>query len=247
MTWPTNDRPRERLRTLGPRALSPRELLSLVLQSGTPAADETAARSSLDLAGDLLRWFAPDDSAAQALRRMMTAPFAALSEVPGVGPAKAARVQAALQLGRLAVEEGVPEMDRLESASDVYVRMRAGMRNLPHEEFHVLLLNFNSELLRDVVMGHGLLTTEGVSPRDVYRAALAENAHSMVVAHNHPHGDPNPSAEDTAFTRILDQGSRLIGVELLDHVIIGHHGYYSYAESTELLPSGWMSSARGDG
>jgi DNA repair protein RadC len=177
----------------------------------------------------------------------MTAPFGAVSEVPGIGPAKAARVQAALELGRLAVEEGLPEMDRLNTAGDVYVRMRAGMRNLPHEEFHVLLLNLNCELLRDVVFGHGHLTTEGVSPRDVYRAALAENAHSMVLAHNHPHGDPNPTPEDTAFTRHVDQGSRLIGVELLDHIIIGNSGYYSFAESTELLPSGWMSSARGDG
>jgi DNA repair protein RadC len=247
MNWPTNDRARERLRTLGPRALSPRELLGILLEGGTPAADETAARSSLDLAGDLLGWFAPDGSPAQALRRLMTAPFGAVSEVPGIGPAKAARIQAALELGRLAVEEGVPEMDRLNTASEVYVRMRARMRNLPHEEFHVLLLNLNCEVLRDLVIGNGYLTTDGISPRDVYRAALAENAHSMVLAHNHPHGESNPTAEDIALTRAVDQGSRLIGIELLDHVIIGPTGYYSFAESTDLLPSAWMRSAGGDG
>src|SRR5688572_24411258 len=101
-SWPAHDRPRERLRTLGPRSLSPRELLALLIETGIPAADGRPARSALDVAGDLLAWFSPQGGA-DSLRRIMTAPFSALCEVPGIGPAKAAKIHAALDLGRRAV------------------------------------------------------------------------------------------------------------------------------------------------
>ena len=235
--WPAHDRPRERLRTLGARSLSPRELLALLIETGMPAADGRPARSALDVAGDLLRWFSPAEGA-QSLRRIMTAPFSALCEVPGIGPAKAAKIHAALDLGRRAVEEARPEMERITSTRDVYERMRLAMRDLPHEEFRVLLFNVQCDLLREVVVGHGTLTACGVCPRDVFRVALAENAHSMVVVHNHPSGETTPSPDDRLFTQQLERGSKVIGVELLDHVIIGEAKYYSFSEEG-VLSAGW--------
>ena len=242
--WPAYDRPRERLRTLGARSLSPRELLALLIETGIPASDGRPARSALDVAGDLLAWFSPHEGA-QSLRRIMTAPFAALCEVPGIGPAKAAKIHAALDLGRRAVEEARPEMERLTCTRDVYERMRVSMRDLPHEEFRVLLLNLNCDLLREVVVGQGTLTACGVNPREVYKVALAENAHSMVVVHNHPSGEVMPSPEDKLFTRQLDTGSRYVGVDLVDHIIIGEGRYYSFSEEG-LLTAGWpgVSKAR---
>ena len=235
--WPAHDRPRERLRTLGARSLSPRELLALLIETGMPAADGRPARSALDVAGDLLRWFSPNEGA-QSLRRIMTAPFSALCEVPGIGPAKAAKIHAALDLGRRAVEEARPEMERLTCTRDVYERMRLSMRDLPHEEFRVLLFNVQCDLLREVTVGQGTLTTCGVSPREIFRVALAENAHSMVVVHNHPSGESTPSPEDKLFTQQLERGSKAVGVSLLDHVIIGEAKYYSFAEEGDLR-SGW--------
>lgn len=241
--WPAHDRPRERLRSLGARSLAPRELLALLIETGIPAADGRPARSALDVAGDLLRWFSPHEGA-QSLRRIMMAPFSALCEVPGIGPAKAAKIHAALDLGRRAVEEARPEMERLTCTRDVYERMRVPMRDLHHEEFRVLLLNLNCDLLREVVVGKGTLTACGVNPREVYKVALAENAHSMVVVHNHPSGECKPSPEDRLFTRQLDQGSRLVGVDLVDHIIIGEGRYYSFSEEGQLT-AGWPGVASG--
>lgn len=235
--WPLHDRPRERLRTLGARSLSPRELLALLIETGIPAGEGRPARSALDVAGDLLAWFSPHEGA-QSLRRIMNASFAALCEVPGIGPAKAAKIHAALDLGRRAVEEARPEMERLTSTRAVYERMRVSMRDLPHEEFRVLLLNLNCDLLREVVVGKGSLTACGVTPREVFKVALAENAHSMVVVHNHPSGACDPSPEDRLFTRQLDEGSVVVGVDLVDHIIIGEGRYFSFAEEGRLT-AGW--------
>jgi DNA repair protein RadC len=241
--WPEHDRPRERLRTLGPRALSPRELLALLIETGLPAAAGRPGRSALDVAGELLCAFSPSDGA-QSLRRIMTAPISALCQVPGIGPAKAAKIQAALDLGRRAAEEGRPEMQRLECTRDVYERMRLAMRDLPQEEFRVLLLNVQRDLLREVVVGRGTLTSCGVSPREVLRVALAENAHGVVVVHNHPSGEPSPSPEDRFFTRHLEAGCDAVGLELLDHVIMGEGRYHSFAETRMLRGSGWAGGGR---
>jgi DNA repair protein RadC len=235
--WPLHDRPRERLRTLGARSLSPRELLALLIETGIPAGEGRPARSALDVAGDLLAWFSPTEGA-QSLRRIMTAPFAALCQVPGIGPAKAAKIHAALDLGRRAVEEARPEMERLLCARDVYERLRVGMRDLHQEEFRVLLLNVQCDLLREVVVGQGTLTACGVSPREVFKVALGENAHGMVVVHNHPSGQTNPSPDDKAFTTQLARGSEVVGVELHDHIIVGEQRYFSFAEEG-LLKSNW--------
>jgi DNA repair protein RadC len=235
--WPAHDRPRERLRTLGARSLSPRELLALLIETGVPAGEGRPARSALDVAGDLLAWFSPAEGA-QSLRRIMTAPFAALCEVPGIGPAKAAKIQAALDLGRRAVEEARPEMERLDCARDVFERMRVSMRDLHHEEFRVLLLNVQRDLLREVVVAQGTLTACGVTPREIFKVALGENAHSMVVVHNHPSGQTTPSPEDKAFTSQLARGCQVVGVDLYDHIIIGEQRYFSFSEEGLLKP-GW--------
>jgi len=241
--WPVHDRPRERLRSLGARALSPRELLALLIETGIPATGTRPGRSALDVAGDLLHRFSPGGGA-QSLRRIMTAPYSALCEVPGIGPAKAAKIQAALDLGRRAAEESRPEMERLECTRDVYERMRLAMRDLPQEEFRVLLLNVQCELLREITVGRGTLTSCGVSPREVLRAALTENAHSLVVVHNHPSGEPTPSPEDRFFTRHLEQGCEAVGLELLDHIIIGEGRYHSFAETRMLQGSAWSGGGR---
>lgn len=240
--WPVQDRPRERLRTMGPRSLSPRELLALLIETGLPATEARPGRSALDVAGDLLAWFSPHEGA-ESLRRIMNAPLAALCEVPGIGPAKAAKIHAALDLGRRAIEEAKPELERLTCTRAVYERMRLSMRDLRQEEFRLLLLTLNCDLLREVVVARGTLTACGVTPREVFQAALAENAYGMVVVHNHPSGETQPSPADRAFTRQLDEGSQVVGVQLLDHVIIGEDRYYSFAEAG-LLTAGWGVAPR---
>ena len=228
--WPTSDRPRERLGALGPRALSPRELLAILIETGTPAAGGKPARSALDIAGEMLRHFAAADGGA-SLRRIMTSSLAEICRVPGVGPAKATKVLAALELGRRAVVEARPDRDRVRTAADVYERMRLTLRDLSHEEFHVLLLNTQNEVLRDLQVTRGTLDASLVHPREVFRPAIAEAAASVILVHNHPSGDPTPSAEDRSVTRQLRSAGELVGIEVLDHVIVGEGRYVSFAEA----------------
>lgn len=228
--WPSEERPRERLEALGPRALSSRELLAIIIETGTPAAGGRPARSAMDLAADLLRYFGESEGR-DSLRRVMTAGIADLCKVAGIGPAKATKILAALDLGRRAAEEARPDRDQVRTSRDVYERMRLAMRDLPHEEFHVLLLNTQNQILRDLQVTRGTLDASLVHPREVFRAAIAEAAASVILVHNHPSGDPSPSTEDCAVTRQLRSAGELVGIEVLDHVVIGEGRYVSFVDS----------------
>jgi DNA repair protein RadC len=228
--WPTLERPRERLFRLSPRALADRELLAILIETGQPGLGGRPARSALDVAADLINHFGTAEHGA-SLRRIMTSSVAELARVPGIGPAKAAKVLAALDLGRRAVEEERGERARVRCAGDVYSIMRLTMRDLKHEEFHVLLLNTQNEVLRQLQVTRGTLDASLVHPREVFRPAIAEAAASVILVHNHPSGDPTPSAEDRAVTRQLRTAGTLIGIEVLDHVIVGERRYVSLAES----------------
>lgn len=227
--WPNGERPRERLLELGERALSARELLALIIETGQAAAGERPARSAMDLAGSLLTAFAAP-SGDESLRRIVAAPLAALCEVPGIGTAKAAKVKAALELGRRVSEEGRPGRERLRTARDVYERMRLVMRDLHQEELHALLLNPVNQLLSDVVVARGTADEVQIHPRDVFRPALAEGAAKVVLVHNHPTGVPTPSREDHEITRRVVGAGRTMGIPLQDHIIVGESSYFSFTE-----------------
>lgn len=230
--WSDTERPRERLVRFGPQALSARELLAILIETGLPPAAGRPARSAVDVAGDLLDRFARSSA---PLRTMMASPARDLCSVPGIGAAKASKVLAAMDLGRRAVEEERDERSSIRSAADVYARMKLKLRDLPHEEFHVLLLNTQNHVLRDLQVTRGTLDASLVHPREVFRPAIQEAAASVILVHNHPSGDPSPSAEDRAVTRQLRDAGAVIGIEVLDHVIVGERSYTSFAESGLLV------------
>ena len=217
--WPAPERPRERLRAAGPTALSIRELLAILVGSGTEG------NSAVDVAGALLR--AADGS----LRRLASLPAAHLERVPGVGEAVSARVAAALELGRRLAREGPAERGRIRGPGDVYDRCAPTMRDLPHEEFRVLLLNTQHAVLREETVTRGILDGSIVHPREVFRPAIAEAAAAVLLVHNHPSGDPTPSGEDRAVTRQLAEAGRLVGIPVIDHIVIGDGRWMSFAES----------------
>ncbi len=227
--WAAEDRPRERLRELGPRALSPRELLALLIETGTPGGDGRQPRTALDLAGDLLRWSGGHTGEA-SLRRLLTAPLRDLTRVAGIGPAKAAKIQAALELGRRAAQEVRPDRPRVADAADVYERMRLQLRDAPQEEFHVLLLDTQCQVLREARVATGTLDATLVAAREIFRPALLEGAASLILVHNHPSGEPSPSPEDRRLTRQMVAAGQMLGVKVLDHVIIGEGRYFSFVE-----------------
>jgi DNA repair protein RadC len=211
---PPGDRPRERLRALGGGALTTAELLAVVLGTGG------GGRSVLECAQGVLA------HCEGSLGRLVAMPPASLTRVAGIGAARALAVHAALELGvRLAQEarrEGAPMRTPREVAA------------APVEEFHVAILNAQHRLERDVLVTRGLLDASLVHPREVFREAIAERAAAVILVHNHPSGDPTPSAEDRAVTAQLVAAGRLLDIPVHDHVIVGRGRYVSFAEA------GWL-------
>jgi DNA repair protein RadC len=213
------DRPRERLWSVGPAALTGQELLAILLGTGR------AGRDALGVAAELL------GRASGSLRRHAGRPGAELARAPGVGRAKAARVLAALELGRRAAAEVEPPPLRIRGPADVHRVCAPRLRDLAVEEFHVLALGSQSQVLGDLLITRGILNSSLVHPREVFRAAIAEAAAGIIVVHNHPSGDPTPSADDREVTRQLVEAGRLLDVPVYDHVVVGGERYVSFAEA----------------
>lgn len=212
----SDDRPRERLLSAGPRALSDAELVALLIGTGTGRLSARAAALGLLEAVPLteLAWAPPD----------------AIAAWPGVGPARAAAIAAAFELGR---RGGWAPPQRGERCLDPR-RVHELMRHAAHAEregFHVVLLDVRGRLLRAVQVAEGSLSQCPVSPRDALRPAVREGAHGVVFCHNHPSGDPTPSPDDVDLTERLRAASDLVGVLARDHVIVAARGYYSFVEA----------------
>ena len=212
---PAEERPRERLARLGAGALSTRELVSVLLGTGTPGT------SALELAGDLL------DS---GLRPLAGRSLQELESARGLGRAKAARLVAALELGaRVACDSGeVKPVLGSPGAAGRYLLPRYAAR--PVETFGLLALDVRHRLRREAVVSVGCLTASLVHPREVFQEAVVSRAAALVLFHNHPSGDPEPSTEDLALTRRLAQAGNLMGIEVLDHLVLGAGRFVSLKE-----------------
>jgi DNA repair protein RadC len=211
------DRPRERLWSLGPAALTTAELLAIVLGTGGGGQDV------LELAAELL------ELTEGSLRRLAQRPGAEFLRSRGIGPTKAVRLIAAFELGARTAREERPPVQRIREPEDVLRLFGTRLRDLQVEEFHLLALDSQSQVLREVLITRGLLNSSLVHPREVFRAAIAEAAAGIIVVHNHPSGDPTPSAEDRAATRQLASAGQLLDVPLYDHVIIAGDRFVSFA------------------
>ena len=205
---PEDERPRERLLKFGPQSLSTAELLAIILRTGTAKA------SAIRLAENLLARFG-------SLRGVATADPGELSTVPGLKDAKVAQVCAAMELGkRLAAfaEESKPV---IRGAEDVARMLMPELRDEKQERFKALYLDAKGRVLRTATVFLGTLDGAPVHPREVFRDAVSLACASVIVAHNHPSGDPTPSPEDISITRRLHAAGKVMGIDLLDHVILG--------------------------
>ena len=216
-----DDLPRARLRRLGPRALLDAELIALLLG---PARPDGVAAEVLRQAGDLAAlssWEMPD-----------------FARVPGLGPAKAAELVAALEVARRMRERAHDPGERLDAPAKVWSRVEPLAAGLAVEKCWVLCLNRRNRLLGLHEVSSGTATSSLLHPREVFRQALRHAASAVIVAHNHPSGDPAPSHADRAVTRQLAEAGRVVGVELLDHVVVGRpeadpaaKGWFSFGEA----------------
>jgi DNA repair protein RadC len=213
-----HDRPREKLEQLGPAGLGDNELLAIVIGSGARGADALAvANQVLERTG--------------GLRGLTRAAASDLTGVRGVGRARAAQLLAAVELGRRTLVRGAAERPRLGSPRELaaYLLPQYGSRAV--EQFGVVLLDTKHRVVRVRVVSIGSLDTTVVHPREVFREAVSASASAIALFHNHPSGDPTPSADDLALTARMVGAGRMMGIEVVDHVILADQRYCSLVES----------------
>ncbi|MBI4307428.1 MAG: DNA repair protein RadC [Chloroflexi bacterium] len=214
---PASERPRERLRDAGPNALSNAELLAILLRTGT------ASESALALASRLL---ARHDGLAGLARTT----FRELCAEHGLGEAKAAQVQAGLELGRRLLALHPEERAIVRNPADAANLLRAEMGLLEQEHLRVVLLNTKNRVLGVSEVYKGNVNSSVVRTSEIFRDAIRENCPAVIVVHNHPSGDPTPSPEDVQMTRRIVEAGKLLDIEVLDHLIIAGNTFISLRE-----------------
>jgi DNA repair protein RadC len=202
------ERPRERLSSLGPQALSNAELLGILLRVGVQG------QNAVEMGQQLLSDF-------HGLAGLHRAPFEELINQHGIGEAKAAQIKAAIELGRRLTVESPEERPTINSPADVAALVQYEMSALEQEHLRVLLLDTRNHVLDIVEVYQGSVNTSQIRVGEVFKAAIRRNATAVIVVHNHPSGDPTPSPDDQAVTRALVQAGKLLDLEVLDHIIIG--------------------------
>jgi DNA repair protein RadC len=222
-----SDRPRERLVRLGAAALSNAELVAILLRTGTRGA------SALDVAHRVLasgrEGLVEPGEPEPGLRHLVIGTLEELRQVAGVGLAKAVQLKAAVELGRrIATSQAVRVSVR--SPRDVSTLVMEEMRFLDREQFRVVLLDAKNHVLGVRVVSVGSLSSSIVHPREIFKEAIARSSAAVILVHNHPSGDPTPSQEDVEVTRRLIEEGRLLGIEVLDHVVVGDNRYVSFKE-----------------
>lgn len=217
--WPAEERPREKLLNRGADSLSDAELLALILRTGDAASGTTA----VDMARALLSRYG-------SLRELSMAGTTDLCCQPGIGPAKAAELQAVFQLARRFSDSRLQPGDRYLSSSDAFSHFHERLCDQRKEVFLALLLDSKNCLIREVRISEGSLNASIVHPREVFVPVVRESAAAVLFVHNHPSGDPTPSREDIEITQRLKEVGDLMGVRVLDHIIIGNGHYVSLAD-----------------
>lgn len=213
---PADMRPREKLLRYGPGVLSDQELLAIIIRTGSRDAN------AVQLAESVLYQF-------RDLRGINQAELEELCAAHGIGYAKAAQIKAALELGRR-LNQLDSEVLRIKSPQDVAAWVMEDLRYLQHEQFLILMLNTKNGIISSEEVSRGSLNASIVHPREVFTRAIKRSAAAIILVHNHPSGDPTPSQEDINVTRRLVEVGRLVGIDVLDHLIIGDGVFASLKE-----------------
>lgn len=215
--WPTNERPREKLLSLGSHRLSDAELLAIFLRTGR------RGHSAVDVARELLNEFGSLNALCAADRRRVCA-------VPGLGAAKFAQLQAGLELARRALKDRLSERDALGSPREVRDYLRITLQHLEYESFVGIFLDTRNRVIASEELARGSLLSASVYAREVVKRALAHNAAAIIFAHNHPTGIAEPSAADTSLTAALTRALALVDVKVLDHFIVAGDAIIGFKE-----------------
>ena len=215
--WPEQERPRVKLLSRGPAALSDAELLAIFLRTGLQG------KTALDLSRDLLTDY-------DGLRGLIETDSKTFCQTKGLGLAKYSQIQAAIELGKRYLQENLLKKDVLSSPDDTKNFLLAQLRAYPYEVFACLFLDNRHQIISFDKMFNGTIDGANVYPREVVKQALARNAAAVIFAHNHPSGVAEPSLADKNITRRLQEALGLVDIRVLDHFVIGENTAVSFAE-----------------
>ena len=214
---PHDERPRERMITYGASALSHAELLAILLRTGT------RRESAIHIAQRILMQVG-------SIRQLVDLSIEELTQIKGIGPAKAVQLKAAVELGLRLSRSRHMEPVVIRSPRDAAELLTEQLRYLQKEHFVCLFLNTKNHVIAQETLSMGSLNASIVHPREVFRAAIKCSSASLICAHNHPSGDPAPSPEDISLTSRLVEAGHIVGIEVLDHLIIGDGNFVSLKE-----------------
>jgi len=210
---PRPDRPREKLIKKGPKALKKEELLAIILRTGLKG------KNAIQVANDILIKYGN--------KKFLLASYQELRNIKGVGPTKAAQILAAIELGSRLFKEKPEQEIYIHSPEDT-IKIISGLKNNKKENFVALYLDARNKLIYQETISIGSLNASIVHPREVFEPAIQYLAAQIILAHNHPSGDPEPSTEDLAITKRLVESGKILGIEITDHIIVAKNGFISF-------------------
>jgi len=216
--WAIDDRPREKLLAKGPAVLSNSELLAILILNGT------GGKSAVELAQDVLR-LGKDN-----LNELGKLSIKELTKIKGIGEAKAITIIAAMELGRRRQAVASIEKTIVTSSADVATYLQMSLRDYKHEVFAVIYLNRSNKINDFKIISEGGITGTVADPRIILKKALEEDAVSIILCHNHPSGSLKPSRADEELTHKIKEAAKYFDIKVLDHLIVGDDGYYSFAD-----------------
>jgi len=219
--WPAEERPREKLLKSGSESLSNAELIAIIISTGIKTFSGSC--SALDIAKNLMIKYSD-------LTGLANLSVDEMAENVGIGKAKAAKLVAAIELGRRVISQKNGNNIKFKCSEEVANYYIPLMKDLKKEQFKVVLLDVKNKVIKDILISQGSLTSSIVHPREVLKPAIQASAASVIFIHNHPSGDPEPSTDDIEITNRLGKSCSIIGINMLDHIIVAENGYYSFKQ-----------------
>jgi len=218
---PKSSRPRERFLEKGADALSDAELLALILRTGTRGSKKNAAENVIEMSNRLL--------STHTLEKLFDCAPEELQEIRGIGPGKAIQILTVRELGKRYSQSKTP-ITKIICARDVFNLFHERLKDEKQENFYVLLLNTKNQIIKEELITKGILDASIIHPREIFKPAIKSSASRIILVHNHPSGDPAPSAEDIEITKQIEKAGEEIGIKVLDHIIIGRDRYWGWKE-----------------
>ena len=212
---PEQNRPRERFLKHGPSALSDAELFAIILRTGSPN------ENVIDMSNRLIKEY--------ELKKLFDCSLKELQEIKGIGPSKAMQILAMAELGKRYSQAKNP-IKKISSAKDVFDYFNERLKDEKQEHFYILMLNSQNNIIGEQLISKGILDASIIHPREVFKPAIRNSASKIIIIHNHPSGDPNPSQEDLDITEKIIKAGEEISIKVLDHMIIGKDNYWNWQE-----------------